>query len=212
MSTYHRLVAQLPDRVFWVLHALRCIGFTNEERIANAAGLAVGEVMSHLSRLVELGLVIEEYGVFGGWGITERGRAQDDEWLAVELDFAGARRTVSECYEAFMPLNTELLAACHDWQLRRIGHADIPNDHRDPEYDAGVIDRLHRVDRSAQSLLMTLADTLSRFGTYQRRLTAALERVMAGDHSYFTDQVDSYHTIWFQLHEDLLTTLGMGRN
>lgn len=168
--------------------------------------------MSHLSRLVELGLVTEEYGVFGGWGITERGRAQDDEWLAVELDFAGARRTVSECYEAFMPLNTELLAACHDWQLRRIGHADIPNDHRDPEYDAGVIDRLHRVDRSAQSLLMTLADTLSRFGTYQRRLTAALERVMAGDHSYFTDQVDSYHTIWFQLHEDLLTTLGMGRN
>ena len=60
-------MAQLPDRVFWVLHALRCIGFTNEERIANAVGLAVGEVMSHLSRLVELGLVTEEYGVFGGW-------------------------------------------------------------------------------------------------------------------------------------------------
>jgi hypothetical protein len=209
---YPPLVAHDPDRAPLVLHALRCIGFTNESRIAAAAGLPVGEVMPVLSDLVERGLVTEEFGPFGGWGITDRGRARDDEWLASELDAAGARETVRDCYEAFLPLNTELLAACSDWQMRKVGDAAIPNDHRDPDYDVGVIDRLSRIDESAQSLLTSLAAVLFRFSTYQRRLTTALERVMAGDHSYFTDQVDSYHTIWFQLHEDLLTSLGMGRN
>jgi DNA-binding MarR family transcriptional regulator len=200
------------DRAARVLHTLRCVGFTNARRIAAAAGLPVGDVMPALSDLVERGLVTEEFGPFGGWGITDRGRARDDEWLASELDAAGARETVRDCYEAFLPLNTELLAACSAWQMRTVGDAAVPNDHRDPDYDARVLDRLSRIDESAQSVLTSLAAVLSRFATYQGRLTTALERVMAGDHSYFTDQVDSYHTIWFQLHEDLLTTLGMGRN
>ena len=34
---------------------------------------------------------------------------------------------------------------------------------------------------------------------------------MAGNHAYLADGLESYHTVWFQLHEDLLTTLGISR-
>jgi hypothetical protein len=36
--------------------------------------------------------------------------------------------------------------------------------------------------------------------------------VRAGEGDWFTSPlVDSYHTVWFELHEDLLATLGLER-
>jgi hypothetical protein len=53
---------------------------------------------------------------------------------------------------------------------------------------------------------------LERFGRYSARLRTALERVVAGEPEWFTKPVlDSYHTIWFELHEDLLCTLAIER-
>ena len=53
---------------------------------------------------------------------------------------------------------------------------------------------------------------LLRFETYRRRLTAALARVRRGDREWFTSPtLDSYHTVWFELHEDLLVALGLTR-
>ncbi len=46
-----------------------------------------------------------------------------------------------------------------------------------------------------------------------RRLDNALARVQAGDFDWFTTPViDSFHTVWFELHEDLLSTLGIERS
>ena len=50
-----------------------------------------------------------------------------------------------------------------------------------------------------------------RFGLYGTRLTTALERTLGGNIAYVTDTLDSYHSVWFQLHEDLLVTLGISR-
>jgi hypothetical protein len=36
--------------------------------------------------------------------------------------------------------------------------------------------------------------------------------VLTGDHDWFTKPIlASYHTVWFELHEDLLATLGLDR-
>ncbi len=44
-------------------------------------------------------------------------------------------------------------------------------------------------------------------------LSAALARVRTGDSQWFTSPaVESYHTVWFELHEDLLQTLGINRS
>jgi hypothetical protein len=57
-----------------------------------------------------------------------------------------------------------------------------------------------------------LAERLARFDGYGRRFRDALGRVQAGEVEWFTrPMMDSYHTGWFELHEDLLATLGIER-
>ena len=44
-------------------------------------------------------------------------------------------------------------------------------------------------------------------------LRSALERLVDGDTDWFTKPtIPSYHTVWFELHEDLLVTLGIERS
>lgn len=199
------------DRDLVVLHTLRCIGFAGEDRVASAALMDRAEARASLDGLLARGLVSHLDGVFGGWGLTDQGRVVDGERVAAELDLSGSRETVEQAYGVFLPLNPRLLQICHDWQLHGAGGAHLPNDHRDAEYDLGVIERLVKLDRAAQPVLASLSDQLTRFGAYRTRLTAALDRVEAGEHDYLTESLDSYHTVWFQLHEDLLATLGIAR-
>ena len=117
-----------------------------------------------------------------------------------------------KCFDSFLELNPNLLETCTDWQMRTIAKQPILNDHTDADYDASVISRLIRIDDSAQRLCDELSGSLTRFGLYGLRFTYALDRVLAGEGAYFADDLESYHTVWFQLHEDLLTTLGLSRD
>jgi hypothetical protein len=118
---------------------------------------------------------------------------------------------VRSCYESFLGLNPTLLQICSAWQMRRVGNMPTLNDHSVPDYDAKVLSRLIRIDVSAQRLCSDLAIVLMRFALYGTRLTTALDRVLGGNPAYVADTLDSYHTVWFQLHEDLLVTLGISR-
>lgn len=201
----------VPASRLIVLHALRCMGYAGEERIASAAGAPTAETVRVLSDLTTAGLVTHHEGPFGGWVLTEEGRATDAEWIAAELVATGSRDQVMEAYGDFLGLNPKLLAVCHAWQVRAVGGVSLANDHRDAEYDFAVIDRLFGIDRQVQPILGSLSNRLSRFSTYRVRLAHAMHQVDAGDHGYFTDGLESYHTVWFQLHEDLLSTLGIER-
>jgi hypothetical protein len=58
-----------------------------------------------------------------------------------------------------------------------------------------------------------MATTLDRFGPHRDRLRAALKRVEDSEPDWFTSpRIDSYHTVWMQLHEDLLLALGIERS
>ena len=194
-----------------MLHTLRCIGVAGEERAAEASGLEVGETRIHLRSLSDRGLVTLDLGPFGGWGVTEGGRTTDEELARSELDSIDSRIHVLRSYESFLGLNPGLLGTCGEWQMRRFGSTPMLNDHTDPDYDAKVLSRLIRIDASAQRICADLASRLMRFGLYGTRLTIALERALGGNIAYVTDRLDSYHSVWFQLHEDLLVTLGISR-
>jgi len=198
-----------PD--FVVLHVLRCIGAAGEERVADASGLDIGDSVVRLRDLSDHGLVRLDPGPFGGWGLTESGRITDQELVREELDIVDGRDHVRSCYEAFLGLNPTLLQICSAWQMRRVGNMPTLNDHSVPDYDAKVLSRLIRIDVSAQRLCSDLAIVLMRFALYGTRLTTALDRVLGGNPAYVADTLDSYHTVWFQLHEDLLVTLGISR-
>jgi hypothetical protein len=53
---------------------------------------------------------------------------------------------------------------------------------------------------------------LPRLGNYSEKLAAALEKVQAGETTWLTRPIiDSYHTVWFELHEELILAAGLTR-
>jgi len=199
-----------PD--FLILHALRCIGVAGEERIATASGLSLDETLLRLHGHADRQLVSLDSGPFGGWSLTGKGEVTERQLTLDEVLRSDARDFVTACYERFLVLNPRLLQISTDWQIRRFGTSQSMNDHSDPNYDNKVLSRLIRIDDKAQPIYDDLASRLLRFGLYADRLSRALDRSLAGESAYVSDNLDSYHTVWFQLHEDLLATLGISRD
>ena len=206
MSAAHR---SEPDLL--VLHALRCGGAATTERLESTLGaLFTDDVEGLLLDFAAQGLVAHGGGAFGGWRLTDAGRAADAERIGSELDRTGARPVVQAACDGFLPLNQRTLDVCSQWQVRSL-QPMVLNDHTDPEYDAGVLAKLEAVDAQVQPVCTELAGRLARFSTYSVRLASALERARRGEQEFVADGLDSYHAVWFQLHEDLLATLGISR-
>lgn len=201
------------DPAFLVLHALRLKGFAEDDVLAATTGIPAGEVSKHLTALCDEELVLRRDGRISGWSLTPAGRARHAELVAAEVDEADARDTVKSAYERFLEINQDMLGVCTAWQLRDVDGTQAINDHSDPEYDGGVIQQLVGIHDRVRPVTVDLRETLARFAGYGTRLRDALEKVVAGAHEFFTKPViDSYHTIWFELHEDLLCTLGIERS
>lgn len=204
----HASVARLR-----VLHAIRIKGFPGDTAIATAADLSVDEVRPLLDDLAVSGAAMFRDGRLTGWTLTAEGRAQHAKAMADELDTCRCREEIDSAYREFLDVNADLLGVCTDWQLKPSAGAAELNDHRDPAYDAAVVERLRAIDTRVQPVVARLAAALERFAAYSPRLAHAVERVEAGDIEWFTTPLtDSYHTVWFELHEDLLATLGIERS
>ncbi|MFE2044412.1 transcriptional regulator [Streptomyces sp. NPDC059477] len=202
---------RVADTNLLVLHALRCVGASDFGRLSLVTGLDESAVESELLDLEAVGLVGRVPGAMSGWWLTDAGRAADAERITAELEAAGARGAVGAAYDRFLVLNPELLDLCAAWQLRSVDGITVANDHSEPGYDARVLDRFADLDRRAATVRAELAAVLPRFGRYGVRLTGALDRAASGELEYVTDGLASYHTVWAELHEDLLATLGMRR-
>jgi hypothetical protein len=191
-----------------VLHGLRLKHVAEPEVVASIFGVDPGEAGGELKAAEVDGLVQRRDGQLSGWQLLPAGRTEHDVLVADELASTGAGPAVHAAYVAFRSINPELLAVCTAWQLRD----GVINDHADHEYDGEVIERLGRLHEDAAPVADDLAGALDRFGCYPSRLGAAIRNVEAGDTEWFTrPMLDSYHTVWFELHEDLLSTLGLER-
>lgn len=196
-----------------VLHGIRLGGFVaTAEGVAARYRLDRDAVDDELAGLQQGGMAVLRNGAAPGWSLTAEGRRTGERLLAQEVDAAGARQLVEGAYRSFVALNQPFLDACSAWQLRDVDGALVANDHTDPEYDAAVVAELDRLCAQAVPLLDALGGALERFSGYRRRLEAAASRVACGELDFVTrPMVDSYHTVWFELHEDLLATLGLDR-
>ena len=89
----------------------------------------------------------------------------------------------------------------------------VRNDHADPGYDEKVLHDLSGALSEARPLGDRLAAALDRFRPYGPALEDALDRAQAGERDYVTKPIiPSFHTVWFEMHEDLLVTLGLDRS
>jgi hypothetical protein len=199
--------------VLLVLHALRLRSFAPVDEVAGRYGLETDEVDLLLKECERSGWATYRSGRMTGWSLSAEGRREGERLLAAELDAAGARPAVESGYEAFLGLNGELLSVCTDWQVVEVDGESVLNDHTDTRRDESVLTRLDDLHDRAVPVAEGLAAALERFGGYGDRLTTARARVRAGDTDWLTKpMIDSYHTVWFELHEDLLATLGRERS
>jgi len=205
-------VAYPADPRLVVVTCVRLKGFADVGPIVEASGLDGSTVADLLVDLGTQDLARRREGRISGWTLTPAGRALHAELVAAELSEAGCHDDVEAAYRQFLGQNPRLLATASAWQLRQENGQAVVNDHTDAEHDARVIGDLRALHDETAPLVSRLGSLLERFGRYEPRLTAAVDRVEAGKHDWFTKPlIDSYHTVWFELHEDLLSTLGKER-
>jgi hypothetical protein len=191
------------------LHGLAVKKAGTAAAVADVLGRDEAEIATALDEAAAAGLAI---GANGTYMATPAGR----EWLDEQYPaaFAELRENpdADAAYERFERINRDLLALFTDWQMMPAGSERVPNDHSDPDYDRGVIDRLGQQHDRAQRPLDQFAELDPRLGEYSRRLESAYDKVLAGEIDFVSGaRVDSYHTVWFELHEDLLRMLGRER-
>jgi hypothetical protein len=196
------------------LHGPRVLGYATASRVAARWHLDAALVADLLLDHEAHGFVRHSsFGGSSGWSVTEAGRAENERRLAVELDAAEGRDAVTAAHAQFLPLNRTFGRACTRWQVRPTRtDAMALNDHRDWAWDEGVLRTLSALDAALRQVCSPLAARLQRFDGYADRYSAALARVDSGERRWVdAPGVDSCHTVWIQLHEDLLATLGIPR-
>ncbi|MGY5309819.1 pyruvate, phosphate dikinase [Nocardia gipuzkoensis] len=196
-------VTDIPD-----LDLLRLIGIKGRaahDALAAGVGAAAESVAARCEELVARGLcAATPIGV----RLTPEGRQHLDGLLATERR-AVDRAQIASVYAEFCAFNGDLKEIVTAWQMK---DPATVNDHADTDYDGAVLARLSELHRAVQPLLRRIGDVAPRLARYSARFAQAIERIAAGDHAWVARPVlDSYHTVWFELHEDLIGLCGLSR-
>lgn len=182
----------LSEEAWALLHDLRLRGFRP------AAGSPAEE------QLIQAGVALTRGP---NLALSPAGRQEHAAWARLP-EGSEAEATARRFYDTFLPQNTELLRICTDWQLRPGG---VPNDHTDRAYNWAIIERLERLDERVGALLGRVSEAVPRFAGYHDRLSAALAKIDEDRQWFASPRCDSYHTVWMQMHEDLLSAIGVDR-
>jgi pyruvate,orthophosphate dikinase len=190
------------------LRAIAIKGFAPAQGVADAVLATPDDVQPILDQLVTERLAAM---VAGAYRLTEQGTNRSTALLVEEQAVWGTNQAVA-ALDAFIGLDSRMKEAVTAWQLRDDVDGQVVNDHSDTEYDRRVLDRLAGLHADATAWITPLEDGCPRLGNYCLRLGRAIEAAVGGDGRYVASpRVDSYHGIWFELHEDLIQLAGRTR-
>lgn len=181
-----------------VLMALRVRGRADAAQAARSAGCSETEAGAVLTQAAARGAVVAlAHGPPGLVTLSEAGRGELTRLLAAE---AYDRAALAALYERFLIVDCELKQTISDWQLA--------DDGRKAAAQAAVM----AATATAGGVAAALAQVAARLAPYPGRLAEAAGAVATGDPRFVASlRVDSLHQVWFELHEDLLATLGRSR-
>ncbi len=190
------------------LRALLIKGFTTPEGLAPVFQTTPEEAGSVLEQIAGDGLA----GLSGGmFKLTPDGTAVAHGLIDADRAHWGAENA-TQALDGFLPLDHRMKTVVTGWQMRAVDGQQVLNDHSDAAYDASVLADLASLHADAAAWLGLLGGGLPRLGEYGARLERAAGCVRDGDHRYIASpRVDSYHSIWFELHEDLILLAGRSR-
>jgi DNA-binding transcriptional ArsR family regulator len=184
-----------------VLHALGIKGRASLEELAAVLGSRPSATELWLRELDAAGLVTQRLaGRRPGWMLSPTGRAAYTSqcWESVSPD--ARARLVAE-YRSFLRINTRAKTACSAWQTTTDG-----------QRRAELIWELDEIHEQVAPVLNRSGEIVERFARYGVRLGEALLRAHDDPRYVVSPSVDSFHTVWFECHEDFLVTLGRSRH
>jgi len=190
------------------LHAMRLLGFADTEPVAERFGQDPHYVERLLIDAGAKGWALRSsFGGTRGWSLTVAGRTENERLLAADLDSAGGYAVVTAVHAKFAPLNADVVAACSKLQLRWLSDGYQPND----GIDGQTLQTFAQAVASLSDLEVRLTAVLPRFSGYAKRLGQAVANAATEPAWLTATDRDSFHRIWFELHEDLIATLGVRR-
>ena len=192
---------------FAVVRALALLGFATVERVAIALAASPDTVDKALKSLPQTYVGKAPRGLH----VTPEGRAWLLGQLKMERDGVD-RRAAERLYQDFMTLDARFKQLVADWQIKLIDGKQVPNDHADAAYDAAIRARLADFHRATLALLPDILTLVPRLKPFAMRLEHAAKAIAAGDGTMIASPLkDSYHTAWFELHEELIHLAGRDR-
>ena len=188
------------DQTLTALHVLKIKGRASVDEVAASIGGDPEAAAELLAGFADEELVVERTGGRRpGWMLSPTGRARHEELLAEGIDDS-AKEELAQAYDGFLALNATVKEISSRWQA--------------VTDDAGrfeLIEEIHEIHEDAVDSLNSAGEVSPRFARYADRLTEALEKVEQDPRFMVSPAVDSYHTVWFEAHEDFLLTLGRTR-
>ena len=168
-------------------------------------GMARGAPDDATAKLVERGLAMTKGPITMP---TPEGTAAAAELLRLPPG-GQEEQELDKLFDGFLPINRRLRDTCSAWQTRPDG---TPNDHSDGAYDDMIRDQLDEVHSAIGPILRRMAVIELRLATYRPRLQEALDKFDEGASNWLASPLmDSYHTVWMQLHQQLILMLGLTR-
>src|SRR5262249_17888147 len=104
-----------------------------------------------------------------------------------------------------MELNRRFKQIVSEWQMAATGEQS------DGDWET-LVDAIAAIHAPLQALVARTAGQVARLSTYARRFDQALSAMRRGDRSMLASPLkDSYHTVWFEYHEELIALSGRDR-
>lgn len=197
------------DERMLAFHGLAIKRHADASAVAGLTGLSRQSVQTQLDAAVATGRAIEAKG---GYSLTPLARVT--LYASYDVHFGELREDdhFSSAYHRFERINPELKQVITDWQTINVRGDLRSNDHSDEDYDNKVIDRLSAIHERFEPIVAVLSQGLPRLSNYAKKLEAALDKAENGESEWVSDiHRDSYHTVWFELHEELLRIMGTER-
>ena len=185
---------------FTVLQILKVKGFASADQVAfridgtESQGALVEPL---LKAATENGLAKYREGRLTGFMLTPAGRERHAALRETAIT-PDTKVRLAEVYEGFLGPNREFKQLTTDWQLRDTGADTAP-----------YLDRLAKIDDTVAELVERAAAAVPRYAAYLPRFERAMAKLDSGDATAFAKPMtDSYHDVWMELHEDLISCLG----
>jgi pyruvate,orthophosphate dikinase len=203
-----RTAGSSPATADTAVRLLSIKGFVTPDAVAEILRTTEEQAIGILSQLVDDGWVKPMGPMFA---LTDSGKTVAGELLSADREEWGAEHAL-DALDGFLGLDRRMKVIVTAWQMQEVDGVPVLNDHTDLEYDASVLTDLAELHTDADAWIGTLIGGLHRLGAYQARLSRAAGLVADGDHNYIASpRLDSYHNIWFELHEDLIVLAGRTR-